>query len=538
LFFPILTNEVSKMKKMLCLASVFLCLGFNSAAMMKYYDYLLHVSMSNFSALDSKAPHVASVLQDLRKGLERDARSLDYSVPLEKIGYKTKLGLATRFLVLQWLEDPIIQLNPVSKDGLVDTVTWLKDRILDCCKNDPDLVAVVLSSLLDGIWEVGQRLGKAECFSKEHLDKKIRAAHFVSFSKIFLSSIPEGIAADLRGIMFNLYKKTVTLYSLYPLLVYTPGAPLTIIPDRERSNKDRDHPGYFLKNECSNNKKMLEGFVEEYNTRSESFRDNYEVENGLMGVGRDIMLQLALSGLGDEGLSQLFGIDGKMFTWKNHYLFKLGRKYAIKSDNATVEWLVKHAEEHFDPEHKGGADGWVSRKNWVLSLSREDLIKSLAPCEAERKKLSRVVKKEGEANARLRLFIEKSLDSGPYYLKDLLEHIISDLILERRQRLKISINVKNDAAISIFGKLKYNKHHLIEVLHYFVVARPGGDQEDFNLGLDRPIKSFEVSWCYGMMECLDKLIPAWRWLYPELNESWLGQSLIPFPIINFLRRGA
>jgi hypothetical protein len=61
--------------------------------------------------------------------------------------------------------------------------------------------------------------------------------------------------------------------------------------------------------------------------------NNYDVPNGLFGVGRDIFLRLAAEkNHGDESNREIFGMGRKPYMWKNHWLFR---------------------QRSIDPEHRG-----------------------------------------------------------------------------------------------------------------------------------------------------------------------------------------
>jgi hypothetical protein len=466
------------MKKMLCLASVFLCLGFNSAAMREgdhgqNYAYLLQASYRNISVLNSKAPHVVGVLQDLRNALLQGGASLKNSVPGETIGFKVKLGLATRFQVLQWLEDPVNQLKFNPKGNIVDTIPRLNRCILNCCENDLDLVSIVLNSLHDGLLTAWHRLefARATPEGEEIVNARLSATYFVSLSNFFLSSIPVKLATKLSGSMFNLYKKTVTLYSS---LAYSPGAPwVTTLCGIKAQN-----PGYFVNDASSPNKHMMMDFVAKEEERRESFEKNaanYEIKNGLLGLKRDILLKLASSEQRDESLRALFGIDQKMFEWRKHYLFTLGRGYAIKSADVTLDWLKRKAREYYDEETVWFlciliSDAMAGNIQGVIGHPSKGVTAGKLP--------SWVPGDDRASAARLRLFIwdsTVSYERPRTTLKELLEHIISDLVLIVRQQLSI-------------------------------------------------IGSFKVSWRSGMVEGLDVILPWWRTDYPDLNDGWLGKA--------------
>jgi hypothetical protein len=52
--------------------------------------------------------------------------------------------------------------------------------------------------------------------------------------------------------------------------------------------------------------------------------NNYDVPNGLFGVGRDIFLRLAAEKHhGDESSREIFGMGRKPYMWRNHWLWRL-----------------------------------------------------------------------------------------------------------------------------------------------------------------------------------------------------------------------
>jgi hypothetical protein len=55
-------------------------------------------------------------------------------------------------------------------------------------------------------------------------------------------------------------------------------------------------------------------------------KDDYEIENGLLGVNRDLFNKLAMYRWNhDDDLQQMYGINKNDLYWKDYFLFKMKR---------------------------------------------------------------------------------------------------------------------------------------------------------------------------------------------------------------------